>query len=166
MDELIAADFAIRQLYARFVDAAWRQDGAAYAELFVPEGEWKLAARHFRGRDEIAGAFEHLLGFARKVHVVVGQPLLQVAGDEALARTPCTEFTKMPDGSGVLAFGIYHDRFVRRDGQWRFRWRHFSLHYRGPADLSADLVGSPDYGPFPAMPEWDEPTLTVLHRRD
>jgi len=167
MNDLMVADFEIRQLYARFIDAAWRQDGKAYAELFAEEGEWKLASKHFKGKEEIGKAFEFLLGFAKKVQMIVGQPILEVDGDTATARTSCTEITKMPDGSSVLAIGIYYDRFVKVDGRWLFRWRHFGLHYRGPMDFSAGMVEeSPDFGPFPGMPEWDEPTLTVLHKKD
>jgi len=164
--ELLVAESQINQLYAAFIDAAWRQDGKAYGNLFCEDGEWKLAAQHFRGKTEIAEKFEFLLGFAKKVQMIVGQPLLKIDGDEACARTHCTELTKMPDGSSVMAIGIYYDRFVKENGKWLFRWRHFGLHYRGPMDFSAGMVEeSPDFGPFPGMPEWDESTLTVLHKK-
>lgn len=165
--ELLFAEYQINRLYSGFIDAAWRQDGKAYANLFAENGEWKLAAQHFRGRAEIATKFEFLLGFAKKVQMIVGQPMLEINGDKAIARTHCTEITKMPDGSSVMAIGIYYDRFVKEGDSWLFRWRHFGLHYRGPMDFSAGMVEeSPDYGPFPGMPEWDETTHTVLHKKD
>lgn len=162
MSDLFDTDFQIRQLYARFVDAAFRQDGEAYAQLFTEDGEWKLGGMHMRGKEEIGATFSKLLGYTQKVNIIVGLPILEIKADEAIARVNCTEFTKMPDGSSAMAYGIYHDKFARVDGQWLFRWRHFSLHYRGPVDLSVDLVPSPDYGRFPTQPEWDEPTLTKL----
>ena len=165
MNDILIADYEIRQLHARFIDAAWRQDGDAYASLFTEDGEWKLATKHMRGRKEIGETFEFLMGFTKKVQIVSGLPILDIQGDKATGRVSCTEFTKMPDGSAVMALGIYYDRYEKVDGHWYFKWRHFGLHYRGPIDMSGDFVDeSPDYGPFPGMPEWDEPTLTVFHK--
>jgi uncharacterized protein (TIGR02246 family) len=166
MNDILIADYEIRQLYARFVDAAWRQDGDAYAALFTEDGEWKLAAKHLRGREEIGTTFTYLMSFTKRVQMIVGMPILDVQGDSATARVHCTELTKMPDNSSVLAIGIYYDRFARVDGRWLFKWRHFGLHYRGPMDYSAGLVEeSPDFGPFPGAPAADEPTLTVFHKK-
>lgn len=162
MSELLVADYEIRQLYARFIDAAWRQDGEAYAKLFAENGEWKLAAMHMHGREEIAATFTKLLGYTSKVQIILGFPILDVRGEEATARINCTEITKMPDGSSSMAQGVYFDRFVKENGRWVFRWRHFSLAYRGPIDFSEALVDSPNYGAFPGMPEWDETTQTRL----
>jgi len=162
MTEFMAAECAIRQLHARFIDAVWRQDADAYAALFAEDGEWKLAAMHMRGHDEIRSTFVKLLGYTAKVQMILGTPMLEIGEGTATSRTHCTEFTKMPDGSSSMAIGIYYDRYVKEGDSWLFKWRHFGLHYRGPMDLSADYVDSPDYGPFPGMPEWDETTFTLL----
>lgn len=162
MSELLVADYEIRQLYARFIDAVWRKDGNAYGDLFAENGEWKLAAMHMKGREEIQATFGKLLGYTAQVQMILGLPVLKVTGDEAIARINCTEITKMPDGSSSMAQGVYYDRFVKENGRWVFRWRHFSLAYRGPIDFSDELVDGPDYGPFPGMPEWDEVTQTRL----
>ena len=45
-----------------------------------------------------------------------------------------------------MTFGVYYDRYVVEGDRWRFQSRHWSLHYRGPMDLSAPLVEFPDYG--------------------
>lgn len=162
MNEFIEAESAIRQLHAKFVDAAFRQDAELYAQLFSDDGEWKLAGMHIKGRDEIRASFARLLGYTSRVQIILGPPLLELDGDSAAGRVQCTELTKMPDGSAVMAIGVYHERYVKQGGAWLFKWRHFSLHYRGPLDFSAALVESPDYGLFPNMPEPDEPTLTRL----
>ncbi len=162
-NDFLLAECEIRQLYAHFIDAVWRKDGSAYADLFAENGEWKLAAMHMHGRDEIRATFDKLLGYTAKVQMILGFPVLELnAEDVATARIHCTELTKMPDGSSAMALGVYYDRFVKENGRWVFRWRHFSLAYRGPMDYSAELVDSPDYGPFPGMPEWDETTQTRL----
>lgn len=160
MTEFIIAESGIRQLHARFSDAVFRRDAEAFVQCFADDGEWKLAAMHMRGREEIHRTFGLLLGATEKVHLILGLPILEVTGSTAIGRISCTEFTKMPDGSSALAVGIYYDRYIEVDGRWLFQWRHFGLQYRGPMDMSADMVESPDYGPFPGMPEADEPTIT------
>lgn len=160
MTEFFVAEGEIRQLHARFVDAVWRKDAAAFAALFTRDGEWKIAGLHIRGQDEIEATFARLLGACERVTMIVGTPLLEVDGDKASARVPATEFAKMMDGSSAMTLGIYYDRYVREAGSWRFGWRHFALQYRGPADLSAAFVDCPDYGPPPALPAADAPTFS------
>lgn len=160
MTDFVVADCGIRQLYARFADAVWRKDNDAFADCFAADGEWKIASLHFRGRAEIAGAFGKLLAICARVQIITGTPLLEVGRGTAAGRIAITELAKMTDGSSAMTLGIYYDRYVQEGDRWRFAWRHFGLHYRGPVDLSADLVECPDYGPFPGMPGPDEPTFT------
>jgi SnoaL-like domain len=160
-DAFLRADAGIRQLHARFTDAVWRQDAAAFGQCFARDGEWKIAAMHFRGRAEIEGKVGAMLGYCERITLITGQPLLELTGEgAATARVPMTELAKMKDGSSALTLGIYYDRYVDEDGAWRFAWRHWGLHYRGPIDLSADYVPCPDYGAPPGLPPPDEPTFT------
>lgn len=160
MTDLVAADCAIRQLHARFLDAVWRKDADAFAGCFAPDGEWKIAGLHMRGREEVGTTFAKLLGACERVQIILGIPLLDVNGSTAIGRIQATEFAKMMDGTSAMTLGIYHDRYVEVEGRWLFQWRHWALHYRGPADLSAPFVECPDYGPFPGLPGPDEPTFT------
>lgn len=164
MSEFIAADCAIRQLHARFADAVWRKDAEAFAQCFAEDAEWKIAGQHFRGRAEIGATIGKLLAACARVRILAATPILEVGQGAATGRFPMTELARMSDGSSALTLGVYHDRYVEQGQRWLFQWRHFSLHYRGPVDLSADLVDSPDYGPFPGMPGADEPTLTRIRQ--
>lgn len=160
MTDFIAADCGIRQLHARFADAVWRKDADAFAHCFAEDAEWKIAGQHIRGRAEIGSFFGKIMGICARVQLIIGIPLLEVGNGAATARVPVTELAKMADGSSALTLGIYYDRYVEEDDRWRFQWRHFGLHYRGPLDLSAALVECPDYGPPPNVPSPDEPTYT------
>jgi uncharacterized protein (TIGR02246 family) len=160
MTDILRADYAIRQLHGRCVDATWRKDADAFAGCFAENGEWKIAGMHLRGRTEIRDTFAKLLGACEKVQLILGIPVLEFGEGTATGRVQCTEFAKMMDGSSAMTIGIYYDRYVEEKGAWRFKWRHWGLHYRGPADLSAAFVGSPDYGPPPGLPGPDEPTFT------
>lgn len=160
MTDLIAADFGIRQLHARFIDAVFRKDADAFAQCFAENAEWKIAGLHIRGRNEIGPLFGKLMTICARVQIIAGTPILNIEQGAVIGRINVTELAKMADGSSAMTLGVYYDRYVEEGGRWRFQWRHFSLHYRGPIDLSADLVPSPDYGPPPNLPSADEPTLT------
>lgn len=160
MTDFLIAESGIRQLHARFVDAVFRKDAEAFADCFAENAEWKIAGLHIRSRAEIGSLFGKLLAICARVQIIVGTPILEVSGDTAVGRVQVTELAKMVDGTSAMTLGVYYDRYVVENGRWCFQWRHFSLHYRGPTDLSAALVESPNYGAFPNMPAADEPTLT------
>ncbi|WCT71867.1 nuclear transport factor 2 family protein [Sphingomonas naphthae] len=160
MTDILLAEYGIRQLHARFVDAVFRKDAEAFGQCFARDADWKIATMHMHGRDEIASTFARLLGGCRKVMVIAGTPLLDFGAEGVSSRLHCTELAKMMDGSSALTLGVYFDRYVEEDGAWRFAWRHWALHYRGPVDLSLDVVDCPDYGAPPELPGPDEPTIT------
>lgn len=158
MTDLIAADFGIRQCHAKFADSVWRQDAATFASCFAEQGAWKIAGFVFSGRGEVEKAFGQLVGRCTRVHLVTGQPMLTAQDAEVLGRMAMTEFAWMPDGTQFMTVGMYHDRYVEEQGEWRYRERFWSFKYRGPIDLSAELAPTPDYGVFPARPSADEET--------
>jgi len=162
MDAFIAADCGIRQLHARFVDAAWRQDPQEFGACFTRDGAWKIGGMEIKGREAIADACVKLLGRCSHIQLIPTPAILEVDGDEAQGRHHMVEIARMNDGSTALTIGIYHDRYAFEDGRWRFATRFWSLKYRGPADLSGNWVASPDYGAFPGGPAADEVTFTSL----
>lgn len=160
MTNLSTVDFPIRQLHARFIDAVWRKDAEAFGQCFSRDGEWKIAGMHLRGREEVAETFARLLAACQRVQITSGAPLLDIVQGEVVARSNVTELAKMSDGSGAITLGVYFDHYVEEEGAWRFAWRHWALHYRGPFDLAAEFVDCPDYGPPPGLPGSDEPTFS------
>ncbi len=158
MTDFVVAESGIRQLQARCVDAIWRKDAAAFAECFAEDGEWKIAGLHLHGRAEIESTFAKLLGLCERVFTSVSTPILEVGDGTAFGRTYVAENAKLTNGQTAHTIGIYYERYVEQAGGWKFQWRHWSLQYRGPADLSAPFYDSPDYGPLPGMPGPDDPT--------
>ncbi len=160
MNDFLIAESGIRQLHARYIDAVWRKDAQTFADCFATDAEWKIAGLHMRGRAEIGGAIGKLLSTSERVRMILGTPILSVEQRTATGRIQVTEFARLTDGTSAMTLGTYYDRYIDEGDRWRFQWRHWSLFYRGPIDLSAPFVDSPDYGPHPAMPGPDEPTLT------
>ena len=158
MIDFVVAEHGIRQLHGRFMDAVWRQDAESFAGCFARDGVWKIAGMRMAGRDEIAGACGTLLGRCERIQLVTLPAFIEPGEGGAIGRLHIIEFAKLRDGSSAMTIGIYHDRYVEEEGAWRFASRHWSFQYRGPPDLSAAFVNSPDYGRFPGMPGPDEPT--------
>lgn len=141
MIDLVAADFGIRQLHARYVDALWRQDAEALARCYDEDGEWHIAGQHLRGRAEIAAAFARFVAPQERVLMRVGTPLLDIAGDIATGRLYVTEEVKKRDGSAARHIGIYEDRYAGEGAVWRFLSRSWTTLYRGAPDLSDPFLG-------------------------
>ncbi len=158
MTEFLIAESAIRQLQARCVDAIWRKDAKAFADCYTEDGEWKIAGMHLRGRAEIESTFGRLLGVCERVFTILSTPVLEVGQGTAFGRTYVAENSKLTNGQTAHTIGIYFERFVEQADGWKFRWRHWSLQYRGPADLSAPFYPSPDDGAPPGMAGPNDPT--------
>jgi SnoaL-like domain len=158
MTDLIAADFGIRQLHARFADAVWRQDADLFSACWSSDGLWKIAGMEVRGRTDLADACRKMLGRCSNIHLITGQPILRVDGDVVQGRLAMTEFARMLDGSTAMTIGWYHDRYVQEGGLWCFAQRHWSFKYRGPPDLTGPFIDTPNYGAFPDGPSEDEAT--------
>lgn len=158
MTDFIAADAGIRQLYARFADAVWRQDAAEFSSCFASDGLWKIAGMEIAGRARIAEMCSTMLSRCSHIHIITGLPILDVKGGTAKGRLSMTEFARMQDGSTAMTIGWYHDDYVEHDGRWRFRKRHWVMKYRGSPDLTGHFADTPDYGAFPDGPADDEPT--------
>ena len=160
MTDFVRAEAGIRQLHARCIDIIWRKDAKAFAACFTEDGEWKIAGQHVRGRAEIEALFAKLLGLCDKVITQASTPILEVGDGEASGRTYILENAKLMNGQTAMTIGVYHERFAEEADGWKFKWRHWSLKYRGAADLTGPFYDTPDYGPPPGMPEHDEPTTT------
>ncbi|MFT4027558.1 MAG: nuclear transport factor 2 family protein [Novosphingobium sp.] len=165
MSALMEAEFAVRQLHARYADAVWRQDGAAFADCFAAQAVWEIAGVSLRGREAIGVGFAGFMGGIERTLMTFRTPIVSLgeAGGgeppEVSARTYVTEQTKYRDGTAAASIGVYHERFAAEDGALRFAWRHWQMAYYGPADLSAPFHPGADCGPPPGMPGDGEPTV-------
>jgi hypothetical protein len=155
MSNFAAAQAAILQLHARYIDAVWRKDHEAVGECLTEDCEWRIAGQVIRGR---AAAVE----FAKKSHtnsnallVTLRTPCLEVGGGTATGRTYFSAQNFLKDGTAYAPLGIYYERFVEQGDRWLIAWRLFQSLYVGPPDMSGKLIEHPDFGRPPAMPALD-----------
>lgn len=158
MTDLMAAEFAIRQLHARYADALWRKDPDSFAALFAQDAEWKIAGMHLRGREEIKREFAKFMRHIDRTLMTLGTPIVTNVNGIICSRTLVTENNKFADGRTASTIGVYYERFVQEYDGWRFKWRHWNLYYIGPPDFSAPLYEVKEFGPPPGLPGPDDPT--------
>jgi uncharacterized protein (TIGR02246 family) len=158
MTVLDSIECAIRQLHARYADALWRKDADSFGALFARDAEWKVAGMHMRGREEIRETFARFMVHTGRTLMTFRSPIITLADGVPTCRTYVTEQNKFASGQSAETIGVYYERFVQEDGEWRFHYRHWNMSYIGPPDLSAKFYDVREYGPPPGFPGLDDPT--------
>ncbi|MCJ2181010.1 nuclear transport factor 2 family protein [Novosphingobium album (ex Hu et al. 2023)] len=159
MIEFLAAEAGIRQLHARYTDAVWRKDVAAFGDCFALDAEWRLSGVVISGRGNISAFMAAAFEKYRRILLTFRNPVVSLTGSgQATARTYVSEQSVLADGTAYGPIGTYYERLVEEAGIWRFAWRLFLTEYIGPPDLSGTFFDNPDFGPPPAMPPLDEPS--------
>ena len=123
-----ATDIALRQLIARYCDAVLRRDGEAFGQVWATDGVWQLG-KPIEGRESIVAAFDKLMkGYAWLVQSAPNAVFeVDEANGTASGRVAIVEqFKKIRGGPGSFV-GVYHDRYVRRQGVWQFAERRIEV---------------------------------------
>ncbi len=164
MSSLAAISAGVKQLHARYTDAVWRKDADTFAACFTLGGEWRISGMVMRGRSEIGETIARIFGRMHRVLFTYGDPVLSEVDGQWCARVMVNERVAWADGRTNISIGRYYERLVEDAGEWRFAWRLFELHYRGPPDLTGEWYEHPDYGPPPGMPPLDVLALDTSSR--
>jgi SnoaL-like domain len=157
MSHELQAESDLRRLIALYTDAVWRQDEALYGDCWASDAEWKILGMHVKSRDAIVATWKKVMADFEWTYQVQHSPVFEIARDTAAARVYVHESFAMKNGFKGCTLGLYHDRYARDAGRWRFAWRHFDLFYFGPTDLSGKFFTPPSYGPPPHHPEPSRP---------
>jgi hypothetical protein len=158
MNDLMLAEFNIRQLHARYVDALWRKDPESFGALFAEDAQWKVSGMHLRGRAQIQSEFAKFMKHIHRTFMIYGTPIVDIVDGVVTSRTHVTENNKFASGQTASTIGIYYERFTEEGGRLRFKWRHWNLYYIGPPDFTASIYPVKEFGPPPGMPAQDDPT--------
>ena len=139
--EETAALVAVHRLQAAYGDAVSRRAWDDVASLFTPDAVVDIDVRdpsrppiHLDGPaaivDFVARALEQFAFF----EFVLLNAVADVQGDGATGRVHLCEIRHGHDDVWSQAFGLYQDRYRRRDGGWSIAARRYSsLARRGPA---------------------------------
>ncbi|WP_213938729.1 nuclear transport factor 2 family protein [Pseudomonas sp. dw_612] len=93
-------------------------------------------------RDDIMSMAEQSWRQMPHMHHWMANPLIQIEGDSANGTVAANCLFHDVEQGPVQVSGLYHDRFERRDGQWKFVSRRFELHYLTPLKEWVPILGS------------------------
>ena len=129
---------AVLRLQAAYGDAVTRRAWDEVRALFEPDATVHIDTRTrapftLEGPDGIAGFIERSLeGFAFFEFTILNS-VVDVDGDVATGRVYICELRLDLAGEWTQAYGLYQDRYTRRDGDWRIAARQYhSLARTGP----------------------------------
>ena len=141
-------DQAIRDLVCRYADAVCRRDQDAWGATWAEDGVWQLpGAPRMEGREAIVGLWTNAMSGFPFVVQLINYGVLDIDGDRASGRWYLTENLQFADGGGMYNVGCYQDKYVRREGQWLFAERHYTVLYNDEG--KGDMTGTAQ--PFPAL---------------
>jgi ketosteroid isomerase-like protein len=143
--EATADRFEIEALRGEYVDAVMMRDYDRFASLFTRDGAVRIpdAGIELTGREEIRTGIERMQGlweyFVQNTHP--GAIDLDGDGETASGRAYLFELGKLRDGTSILNYAIYHDRYRRTPDGWRFTERVYEVRYLD----TTPLAGSPHH---------------------
>jgi ketosteroid isomerase-like protein len=127
----IADRVEIEALRGEFTDAVMMRDYDRLASLFTPDGVVRIPGINAEtvSREGIRAGVERLQGlwqyFVQNTH----PGATKLEGDTAVGRAYMSEFGRLHDGSSHLNYAIYHDRYQRTPGGWKFAERVYEVRY-------------------------------------
>lgn len=128
-----ADELAIRDLAARYIDAVNRRDAEAWGATWSEQGVWEILGNRVEGREPIVAFWNGAMAGFSFTFMMLGSGTLAIEGDRASGRWYLTEHLVGVDGSASMVCGVYEDRYVREQGEWRFAERRYAILRQTPA---------------------------------
>lgn len=122
-DDALIRFYELTQVKARYCRALDTKDWATLADLLTDDVAIDLAADRpdvepIVGRDNVIAALRSSVDGATTVHQV-HLPEFEFAGDEARVGWAVQERVVWDNGTSLVAYGRYDDRWVRSGGHWK-----------------------------------------------
>jgi len=134
---------AIETLISAYANAFDRLDADLLQQIWHQDSTLDLPGfGSAQSRDEILSMAEQSWQQMPNMHHWMANPLIQINGDSAAGTVAANCLFHDVEQGPVQVSGLYHDRFERRDGEWRFVSRRFELHFLTPLKDWAPVAGS------------------------
>lgn len=154
----VADELAIRALVAAYTDAINRFDIDDIAHVYDADSVFTMMDRpSIVGRQAILDVLRETVARYQLVMQLVHSGVVQLDGDNALARWQITELQVALDGQPRFVAGRYEDELVRRAHGWRFSKRTFTARYLGDISLTSPVLPDSPVR-FPLWPQRDAVT--------
>jgi SnoaL-like domain len=142
-DDGARAVVAIQRLQAAYADAVTRRDWVAVSGLFEPDATIRIDTRTrnpltLEGPAALVEFIDQAIAAFTFFEFTILNATVELDGDEAAGRVYICELRLDGDGAWSEAYGLYRDRYRRRDGAWHMADRRYSsLARRGPGGTEA-----------------------------
>ena len=134
---------AIETLISAYANAFDRLDADLLQQIWHQDSTLDLPGfGSAQSRDEILRMAEQSWQQMPHMHHWMANALIQIDGDSAAGTVAANCLFHDIEQGPVQVSGLYHDRFERRDGEWRFVSRRFELHYLTPLKNWVAVAGS------------------------
>jgi hypothetical protein len=137
---------AIETLISGYANAFDRLDADLLSRLWHADATLDLPGFGSGGsRDEILAMAQRNWQRMPHMHHWMANPLIHIEGDVATGTVAADCLMHDIEQGPVQLSGLYHDRFERREGQWRFASRRFELHFLTPLENWKPIAGSESF---------------------
>jgi ketosteroid isomerase-like protein/predicted enzyme related to lactoylglutathione lyase len=136
--QAIADRVEIEALRGEFTDAVMMRDYDRCASLFTPDGALRMpnVPAELAGREEIRAWGERVPALVDYLMQTTHPGSVQIDGDTASGRAYIQELGRTRDGRSELNYAIYHDRYQRTGGGWKFAERVYEVRYLDHSPLA------------------------------
>ena len=129
-----------------FTDAAGQKDKELFRSLWAEDGEWIIGppiGKTFRGRDNIADAFEHLIS-SWEFFVQLNSGYNVDLNEDGKTATANFYLNEIARGTNASNFNLanYQDEVVKKDGRWYFKTRNYNVIYLDTTGLKGTAFGA------------------------
>ena len=143
----IKDELEIKNLAARFSDAANRRDSEAFGKLWTKNAEWRVLEPfpfHAEGAENIARKFREMLNHFEMFAQMTHTGLVEISGEKAVSRWTVQEMLKGKDGKIFQNnVAMYTDELEKTNGEWLFASRTYHYIYFDESELRGRAFALP-----------------------
>ncbi|MFI7408521.1 nuclear transport factor 2 family protein [Streptomyces sp. NPDC049627] len=139
--QAIADRVEIEALRGEFTDAVMMRDYDRVASLFTPDGVWRMPdiPAEMSGQEQIRAWGRRVPDFVDFLVQNTHTGMIQLDGDTASGRAYMSEVGRGRDGRSGVNYAIYHDRYQRTSGGWKFTERVYEIRYLDESPLTGSV---------------------------
>jgi len=136
--QAIADRVEIEALRGEFTDAVMMHDYDRLALLFTQDGTVRLPHAYAGavGREDMRAGGEQLQALLDYMVQTTHPGTIVLDGDTASGRAYMHEIGRIPGGASELNYALYHDRYQRTSGGWKFTERVYEVRYHDTSPLA------------------------------
>jgi hypothetical protein len=116
----------IKMLMAKYCHGIDKQDEDTFMSIWSDDAHYVLPRGEGHGIDGVRALVHKVWKQVPRCHHHITNPVIDIVGDTATAKTDVFYFRLTDDGSNQLLSGCYAMEFARRDGQWKTRSLEFT----------------------------------------